>query len=103
MFKVEWSGDGFVGLSAKSYYCYDLQDPSKDKYSSKGVNKTMHLTKEHFKSVLTTKKPVTTTNRGFIARDREVLSYTLNKDGLGYLYAKRKILEDGISTTYLDV
>ena len=103
LFKVEWEGDGFIGLAAKTYYCYNLTDPTQDKYSSKGVNRTLKLTRDHFLSVLQSKKPVQSTNRGFISRDRTVLTYSLSKDGLSYLYCKRKILEDGISTTYLDI
>ena len=103
LFKVEWEGDGFVGLAAKTYYCYNTTDPTLDKYSSKGVNRTLKLTRDHFLSVLRSKQPVQNTNRGFISRDRAVLTYSLKKDGLSYLYCKRKVLDDGISTTYLDV
>ena len=56
LFKTEWSGDGFIGLSAKTYYCYDKSDPTQDKYSSKGLNKSIKLSREHFMNVLNTKK-----------------------------------------------
>ena len=36
MFKVEWSGDGFVGLCSKTYYCFGPTD----KYSTKGLSKS---------------------------------------------------------------
>ena len=35
LFKVEWSGDGFVGLCSKTYYCFGATD----KYSTKGLSK----------------------------------------------------------------
>ena len=39
LFKVEWCGDGFVGLCSKTYYCFD-------KYSTKGLrNVTTTLTR----------------------------------------------------------
>ena len=103
LFKIEWQGDGFVGLAAKTYYCYDINNSDLDKYSSKGVNKTIKLTREHFLSVLKSRKPVRSTNKGFIMKNRDVVTYSMNKDGLSYLYCKRKILDDGISTTYLDI
>ena len=35
LFKVEWAGQGIIGLCSKSYYCFG----AKDKFSCKGVNK----------------------------------------------------------------
>ena len=35
VFKVEWKGQGIVGLCSKTYYCFG----AKDKFSCKGVNK----------------------------------------------------------------
>ena len=35
LFKVEWCGDGFVGLCSKTYYCFGATD----KYSTKGLSK----------------------------------------------------------------
>ena len=103
LFKVEWEGDGLVGLAAKTFYCYDIDNPELDKHSSKGVSKTIKLTRDHFLSVLNTKKTIKCINRGFIFKNREMLTYAMNKDGLSYLYCKRKVLDDGISTTYLDI
>ena len=59
--------------------------------------------REHFLSVLDTKKPSTSINRGFIMKENQVFTYSMAKDGLTYLYCKRKVLNDGISTTYLDI
>ena len=102
-FKVEWAGEGLIGLAPKTYYCYIISNPSGDKYSSKGINKTIKLTREHFLSVLNSKKPSTNINRGFIMKENQMLTYSMAKDGLSYLYCKRKVLNDGISTTYLDI
>ena len=35
LFKVEWEGQGIVGLCSKTYYCFG----AKDTFSCKGVNK----------------------------------------------------------------
>ena len=35
LFKVEWSGDGFLELCSKKYYCFGATD----KYSTKGLSK----------------------------------------------------------------
>ena len=103
LFKTEWEGDGFIGLSAKTYYCYDKSDPTQDKYSSKGLNKSIKLSREHFKNVLNTKKSSSHKNKGFIMKDKFMYTYEMERSGLGYFYCKRKVLDDGVSTTYLDI
>ena len=104
MFKKEWEGDGFIGLAAKTYYCYNLKDDGKDKYSSKGLNKTLQLERENFLNVLKNRSDfVKYTNKGFISKNKRVYTYSLTKKGLGYFYCKRKVLGNGVSTTYLDI
>ena len=103
LFKLEWSGDGFVGLNAKTYYCYELQQPEKDKHSSKGINRSFKLTKDDYLEVLEKKTTAPQINRGFIFKNNRMLTYELTKQGLNYFYCKRKLLEDGLSTTYLDL
>ena len=103
MFKLEWSGDGFIGLNAKTYYCFDKEQPVKDKYSSKGVNRTFKLTKEDYLEVLKNKTSNHQTNRGFIFRNKSMFTYEMDKKGLSYLYVKRKVLDDGVSTSYLNL
>ena len=49
LFKVEWCGDGFVGLCSKTYYCFGTTD----KYSTKGLSKRQNIIdKDTFLSVL---------------------------------------------------
>ncbi|XP_063687079.1 uncharacterized protein LOC134820563 [Bolinopsis microptera] len=103
LFKVEWSGGGFVGLSAKTYFCFEPDAKQKEKCSTKGINKAAQVTIEHFRSVLQTKQSVSSTNRGFIVKNNTMLSYRMERKGLSYFYCKRKILDDGISTTFLDI
>ena len=43
--KVEWCGDGFIGLCSKTYYCFGLND----KFSTKGLSKRQNvINKESF-------------------------------------------------------
>jgi len=103
LFKVEWSGDGFIGLNAKTYCCFNNEDDTNTKISSKGVNKSFGLSKEHFKSVLFDKNIPTQQNKGFIFKNNKMLTYSMDKEGLKHVYTKRKLLADGVSTTYLDI
>ena len=72
--------------------------------SVNGTNKRRNLfCKEHFLTVLLTQIPEIVTNSGFIKDNLTIKTYTQKKQGLGYFYAKRKVLPDGISTTHLDI
>ena len=44
LFKEEWRGDGCVALNSKTYYCF--REDRKDKFSSKGVNRSNVIEKE---------------------------------------------------------
>ncbi|KAL5260053.1 hypothetical protein ACHWQZ_G010240 [Mnemiopsis leidyi] len=57
LFKVEWQGKGFVGLSAKTYFCFS-DDPKHDKLSTKGVNKSAGITRSDFLRVKETKETI---------------------------------------------
>lgn len=103
LFKEEWSGDGFVGLAAKTFYCFDKKNVDKDKCSAKGINKTINLSREHFLSVLKTKHSSSHTNKGFLMRNNHIYTYEMDRSGLGYFYCKRKVVDNGVSTTYLDI
>ncbi|KAL5262388.1 hypothetical protein ACHWQZ_G007942 [Mnemiopsis leidyi] len=102
LFKVEWQGKGFVGLSAKTYFCFS-DDPKHDKLSTKGVNKSAGITRSDFLRVKETKETVCAFNRGFLVKNNQTFSYEMERKGLSFFYCKRKVLDDGISTTYLDI
>ncbi|KAL5252197.1 hypothetical protein ACHWQZ_G015102 [Mnemiopsis leidyi] len=102
LFKVEWQGKGFVGLSAKTYFCFS-DDPKHDKLSTKGVNKSAGITRSDFLRVKETKETVSAVNRGFLVKNNQTFSYEMERKGLSFFYCKRKVLDDGISTTYLDI
>ena len=45
----------------------------------------------------------TVENAGFLREGVDILTYTQNKKGLNYFYAKRIVLEDGVSTEPLKI
>ena len=59
--------------------------------------------KENFLDILHTRKPKSIVNAGFIRDGYKIKTYTQKKKGLEYFYAKRKVLEDGVSTRHLDI
>ena len=101
LFKNEFLGDGIIGLNSKMYFCFN---DSKAKFSCKGVNKyTNAITKDTYLNVIQTKTTGHATNRGFRVRENKVCNYTQAKNAFTYFYGKRKVLADGVSTTYLDI
>ena len=106
LYKEECRAKGIVALNSKTYICYDERGPVK--ISSKGVQqKRNNLMVDNFKEVLQTGKSHVVENAGFLNRSTalgpRIDTYTQKKVGLSYFYCKRKILDDGISTTYLDI
>ena len=100
LFKVEWSGDGLVGLCSKTYYCFGPTD----KYSTKGLSKHHNvIDKNAFLEVLTNRRSGSGKNRGFRVRCSTVLTYVQERAALTYFYAKRVVHEDGVSTGPVDV
>ena len=101
LFKVEFEGTGMVALNSKTYCCWSSDSC---KYSSKGISKsTTQFCKDDFMSVLRDNNPVHGQNRGFMLRDNRMFSYAQSRAGLTSLYAKRRVLDDGVSTTHLDI
>ena len=100
LFKVEWRGDGFIGLCSKTYYCFGATD----KYSTKGLSKRHNdIDKDKFIAVLTNRRSGSGVNRGFRVHDSSVMTYIQERAALTYFYPKRKVLEDGLSTAPLDL
>ncbi len=97
LFKVEYRGDGIVALCSKTYFCFGTAQG--DKYASKGLNKSVNqLTREDFLRVLKTKHSASGTNRGFKSLNNRVVTYEQERASLSYLYIKRPVADDGIST-----
>ena len=101
LFKVEWEGQGFVGLNSKTYCCWGKHG---EKFSSKGVSKdTNAIKKEIYLRVLNSGISEEGENRGFRIVNNKVLTYSQFKTGFSYFYPKRMVLEDGITTTPLEI
>ena len=103
LFKLEWQGKGIVALCSKTYYCFG--DIEGDKNSCKGIQKKRNkFTAEQYLQVLETQKNGVGVNKGFRAMpDGAVYTYVQTRHGLSYLYPKRKVLQDGITTIPLDI
>ena len=103
-FKAEFVGRGMICLNSKVYCIWSDDDV---KSSCKGAQKKRNeLIKDHFLDVLTTQKPKNVENAGFMktgSSNSTIKTYTQKKKGLGYFYAKRQVLDDGVSTTHLDI
>ena len=98
LFKVEWRGDGFVGLCSKTYYCFGTTD----KCSTKGLSKRQNaVDKEAFLAVLTNRRSSSGTNRGFRVHNSSMMTYVQERAALTYFYGKRIVLVDGITTAPL--
>jgi len=100
LFKIEWEGDGIIGLCSKTYYCFG----HKDKFSCKGISKKNNrIDKDKYLNVLFSKESESGVNKGFRVVNNEIYTYTQVRDGFSYFYPKRKVLSDGISTVPLDI
>ena len=100
LFKVEWCGDGFIGLCRKTYYCFGATN----KCTTKGLNKRQNnIDKDAFLDVLTNRRSGSGVNRGFRVHNSTVMTYVQEREALTYFYAKRKVLADGLTTAPLDI
>ena len=100
LFKQEYSGIAYCGLNSKTYVCLGDQI----KLGLKGVQKRLdYYNFQLFEDVLFKKTPQHFENRGIRFLDNNIYTYTENKKGIDYFYCKRKVLDDGIHTTTLDV
>ena len=103
LFKVEWEGDKVIALNSKMYSVYNSKI-NKTKFSCKGVSKKNfeHPT-DMYHSVLQTKQTKGGTNIGFRTKNSRISTYIQNRNSFTYYYIKRKLLDDGIHTTFLDI
>ena len=104
LFKEEFVGTSMVALCSKTYCVENKTDIRKSKFSCKGLNKRNFT---HpillYKRVLDENSSAGETNRGFRALHNTVFTYTQHRQGLTSFYPNRKVLADGVSTTYLDI
>ena len=91
-------------LASKTYVGVD--EIAQVKLTCKGANKAIIKKNdpfEIFKTVLYTKKQVTSVNRGFRVNAASIVTYSQTKRCFPYLYIKREVLLDGVSTRTLDI
>ena len=101
LFKEEWSGEGIIALCSKTYYAISSRG---DKNSTKGINKRQNnLTVDTFRNVLETAKAGYGINKGFRVIDNKMITYAQTRNALSYLYCKRIIQSDGITTTPIEL
>ena len=107
LWKVEAQADAIIALAPKCYVCYNNrdEDESIQKMSCKGVQKKLNvITPEDYYRVLQSTTPKNIMNRGLrLDANRRMRLYAQSKRGLSYLYVKRKVLDDGVSTVPLDL
>ena len=98
LFKFEFEGDGIVALCSKTYVCWGKNNK---KISCKGLQKKRNidrLTKERYLNVLKNQKADWGINKGFRASGGGVFTYAQKRLGLSYMYCKRIVSDDGVST-----
>ncbi len=101
LFKIEWEGSGMIALCSKCYFGWGEEG---DKRSTKGLNKDRTpVNREMFKDVLETMKPTGGYNMGFQMKNNRMYTYKQWRSALSFLYPKRKVLADGISSVPLDI
>ncbi len=102
LLKLEFEGDLFIGLASKTYLVQN--EAGKTKFSSKGLNKRLiENPLAMFQTVMETEEPVSGFNVGFRAKDNTVFTYQQEKLGLPFLYVKREVLADNVTTVPLDI
>lgn len=94
-FHCEWKGNGVVALCSKCYYCIG----SVAKRSAKGISRIHNeLNEKDYKEVLLTQATHSGTNKGFRIRPDGIFTYTQRKGGLSYMYGKRIVCRDHVTT-----
>jgi hypothetical protein len=94
---VEWSGEGVVALCSKCYFCIDNSE--KPKLSAKGISRKHNdLSVKDYLEVLLTQNIKEGVNRGFRVKGDRIYTYLQKKKGLNYMYGKRIVCDDHITT-----
>ena len=89
-----------IGLCLKTYMIKN-DDITKMK---KGVSrKSINNPDTLFSNVLNDAQPASGVNVGFRCIDNSVYTYNQERSGFSYFYCKRRVADDGIHTSPLDV
>jgi hypothetical protein len=115
LFKQEAYFRKLVCLNSKSYYGEGYYEVHRNeierfkkcgdsKFSSKGMNKTNAITFNKYKCTLFTQERQSAENRGFRSTlEGGMFTYKQNKFGLNFLYPKRHVCDDYVTTEPLNV
>ena len=105
LFKEEFEGLGMIALNSKTYCCWkDDDNDTPDKLSSKGLSKiTNSLRVSDYKKVLFDKTSVSGTNKGFVVKNNSMYTYSARRRALSYFYTKRRLHDDGVTTSCLNI
>ena len=103
LFKVETTKDKMISLCSKMYCASDITE-EKIKFSCKGIQKDgNNVNYQKFHNVLFNKHNDQVLNKGFRYVGGCMKSYEQVKKGLSYVYHKRIVCEDGITTKPLNI
>ena len=99
LMKIEWKGKGMIALCSKCYFGWGEDG---EKKSTKGISKAQNKhNMENFKEVLRTQVAQGGYNTGFQVKDNVMYTYKQWRSALSYLYPKRQVLQDGVSSVPL--
>ena len=104
LFKEEKTTDKLISLCSKMYCCSDLDEKEKPKFSCKGIqHNNNEITYKRFEDVLFNGAKDIVNNKGFRYVAGYMKSYEQVKKGLSYVYHKRIVQADGITTKPLNI
>jgi hypothetical protein len=99
LFKEEKQTDKLISLCSKMYCCSDLDEQEKPKFSCKGIqHNNNNMTFKRFEDVLLNGVKDRVVNKGFRYVEGYMKSYEQEKKGLSYVYHKRIVQPNGITT-----
>ena len=94
-FHQEFKGSGMLALCSKCYYCIG----GNSKKSAKGISHIHNsLGESDYREVLLHQTEHKATNKGFRITPGGIFTYTQAKKGLSYLYGKRIVCADHVTT-----
>ena len=103
LFKLENRASGQISLTSKTYCLYEAGGAT-TKVAHKGVSVRLNrFTRDDYSRALFDQEVVLGLNKGFRDLHEHVRGYTVTKKALTCLYVKRKVNDDFVTTTPLDL
>ena len=102
LFKLEYKGDGIVALCSKTYCCFGANATTKT--SAKGISKRLNkLTRKRYLKVLKKQISGKGHNVSFKHHKAQIYTYKQSRASLSYFYVKRRVHEDRVTTSPLNI